>query len=198
MTQFSGDMREFARTTRLTLSDWRSPDEFEAILEDVRGRVIPYVLFKNPAWGFWRDAWTLGQFSTLSGADRLQLTTPSEQYPDGRVKVGSTILDVEVTEAMMPGRKRANEYAPDAPQARYDPVEDWDRRLDELPIALDRAIGKKLARLYGQKPTLLVYLNIGAYGDYREEEARSSIATIKERHAGSFQALHVLWGNKLV
>lgn len=92
----------------------------------------------------------------------------------------------------MPNRMRANEYAPDAPSMRHDPVEEWDRRLDELPKALDRVIGKKAGNRYGAPPTLVVYLNIEVYGGYRDAETRASIAIIMEQYAGSFTALHVL------
>lgn len=198
MAVSDGDLGELARTTRLSLSAWRSPDEFDGIMRNVRSQVTPYVLFKSPAWGFWRDAWALGRFAPLIGADQLQLTAPSEQYPDGRVRLGSEILDVEVTEAMMPGRKRADEYAPDAPRMQHDTAEACDRRRDELPKALDEAIGKKARKLYGQKPTLLVYLNIDADDGYREAETRTIIKRIKEQYAASFRGLHVLWGNELL
>ncbi len=198
MTDVSRDLAEVARTTRLALSAWHSPTDFTATVQTARDQAGPHVIFRTPAWSFWRDAWTLGRFAQLSSAERVQLTSAAEQYPDGRVQIGSEILDVEVTEAMMPDRRRANEYAPTAPRMRHDPVEEWDRRLDELPKALERVIGKKVEKLYGQKPTLLVYLNIGAYDGYREEETRGHIAAIKGRYATDFRSLHVLWGNELL
>jgi hypothetical protein len=194
----TADIRLLAANIEASLTIWQSPIKFQEIVETARNEVGPYVIFRTPAWKFWREAWTLGRFALISGASHVKLTADIEQFPDGRVKIGEETLDIEVTEAMMPDRRRASEYAPDAPRMLHDPVEEWDRRLDELPRVLDRAIRKKVERRYGQKPFLLVYLNIGAYEDYRDEETRSIIAAIKGQYEGEFRTLFVLWGNELM
>lgn len=192
------DLVQYARSRREKLSAWSTPADFEAVVEELRERVGAYTIFRKPMWSFWRDAWTLGRFAHLIGADAVQFPPVTEQYPDGRVKVGSETWDVEVTEAMMPDRRRANEYAPDAPTVRPDPVEGWDTRLDNLPHVLDRVIRQKANKQYKPPPTLVVYLNIGAYGDYREAETRSCVAETKAQYAGGFAAIHILWGQELM
>ncbi|MGX7709356.1 hypothetical protein [Methylobacterium sp. Gmos1] len=192
------DRQGHARETRASLSAWQTPSEFSAIVEDARDRVGAYVIFRSPAWSFWRDAWIISRFAELAQAHEVQLTGETEQYPDGRVRLGGETLNVEATEAMMPGRKRANEYAPHAPVARHDPSAGWDNRLDQIPGVLNRVISKKARLHYVPKPCLVVYLNIGVYGDYRDAETRTVIASIKERYAGSFTGLYVLRGGELL
>ncbi|MGU3284621.1 hypothetical protein [Methylobacterium mesophilicum] len=192
------DVRKHASEVRQNLSAWLTTAEFQAIVQDASEQVGPHTIFRTPAWSFWRDAWIIGRFADLIGADSAQLTSPTEQYPDGRVRTATGILEVEATEALMPRRKRANEYAPDAPDKRHDPQEEWDRRLDALPAVLDRAIRRKAERLYSQRSTLVVYLNIGAYGGYRRLETQASISAIKAQHASSFSGLHVFQGSVLL
>ncbi|KAA0124288.1 hypothetical protein CIW48_08145 [Methylobacterium sp. P1-11] len=192
------DVQKDASEVRQRLSEWLTTAEFQAIVQQASEQVGPHTIFRTPAWSFWRDAWIIGRFADLIGADRAQLTSQIEQYPDGRVRTATGILEVEATEALMPGRKRANEYAPDAPDILHDPQEEWDRRLDTLPSVLDRVICKKVGNRYGLRPTLVVYLNIGAYGSYRDAETRTSVANVKERYASSFTSLHVLRGDELL
>ncbi|SDN00150.1 hypothetical protein SAMN05216360_10529 [Methylobacterium phyllostachyos] len=65
------DAQEHAREVRESLSVWLTPIEFKAVVEDARARLGPHVIFRNPAWSFWRDAWTIGRFADLIHAEAV-------------------------------------------------------------------------------------------------------------------------------
>ncbi|WP_156648002.1 hypothetical protein [Methylobacterium sp. Leaf88] len=186
-----------AAEIRANLSIWMTPVAFDKQVREVADAVGPYTIFRSPKWSFWRDAWTLSQFASLSHADAVCLSGSTEQFPDGHVRRGGDVFGVEVTEAMMPGRRRAEEFSLSAPALREDPGEEWDRRLNALPDVLDSAISRKISKLYGAKPTLVVYLNISAYG-HRDSEMRSAIGQAKAKYVDQFSDLYVLWQSELV
>jgi hypothetical protein len=179
------------------LAVWQSPSAFQANVDELRQLVSAWEFFRIPALAFLREAWTLSQFASLSNATRLKLTRPEEQFPDGQVEAGSRILQVEIAEAILPGRRRAEEFHPDAPTLIDDPGEQWDLRLDALPGTLEKTIKKKLSKRYSPPPTLLVYLNISAYG-HRDAEMRRAIRRIKSHYAPEFDGLHILWQRELL
>jgi hypothetical protein len=182
---------------RLTLSDWQSPGAFLTNVDELLGRITAWELFHVPALGFLRDAWTLSQFASLSEVQRVRLSSPQEQFPDGQVEATGRIFQVEIAEAILPGRRRAEEFGPDAPTLIDDPGEQWDLRLDALPGTLEKTIKKKQNKRYSPPPTLVVYLNISAYG-HRDAEMRSAIGRIKQHYAPEFDGLHILWQRELL
>jgi hypothetical protein len=102
--------------------------------------------------------------------------------------------NVEATIALMPGRKMWQEYQPGA-KGELDGVENWEQRADAIPGALEKAIKDKIAKRYGSKLWLVVYLNMNDYG-IRQFETEQAIASIKERYADPSMQLFVIWKDK--
>lgn len=195
--ELSSFSMEDIASIKASLGEWQSPDEFVGCVSEAFEKVTPSEIFNIPALAFLRDAWTLGQFAKLSCCDSVQLAAPLEQFPDGRVRVKSETHEIEVTEALMPDRRRGEEFAPGAPAMRDDPGSEWDRRLDALPSVLERTILRKAKKAYSIKPYLVVYLNISAY-HHRDEEMRAAISEIKIKYCPEFSGLYILWQGELI
>ena len=58
-------------------------------------------------------------------------------------------------------------------------------------------IADKVAKHYGSRAWLVVYLNIGEWG-IRQAETELYIAQIKQKHANSFAGIFVIWKDKLL
>jgi hypothetical protein len=103
-----------------------------------------------------------------------------------------------VTSAHEPGRRLGDEYR-FASEATLDPVDNWEKRAATIPAALEKAIGDKIAKNYGDcgRMWLVVYLNINEYG-IRQAACEASIAAIKRRLSPAFGNLFVLWKDKLI
>jgi hypothetical protein len=137
--------------------------------------------------------------ATHKPVDQVRLADPSEQWPDGYVKIGDKVENVEATIAMMPGRQMWDEYQPSDGELilEHVPVEDWEKRAEAILHALEKAINDKIQKRYSSKMWLVVYLNIGSWG-IRQAEIECSIAEIKQRYEASFDGLFVLWNDKLL
>lgn len=179
---------------RAALSAWQPPATFAARNSRFIDRLTRGEFFNVPALGFLRDAWTLSKFGALAKAEEVRLSL--ESFPDGHASVAGQVLDIEITEAIMPGRRRGQEFLPDGPQMEEDPGHEWDRRIDALPGVLQYAIQRKAAKAYGNSPTLLVYLNITAYR-YREKECLEAISRLIAQHGANFAGLYVIWQGEL-
>lgn len=182
---------------RLSLTTWQSPDGFRTAVDELFDQVTAEEFFSVSALGFFRDAWTLSRFAHLIGATKVRLSGTREQFPDGHVEVDGKKLQIEIAEAILPGRRRAEEFHRDAPTLIDDPSEQWDLRLDALPGTLEKAIKRKLNKHYTPAPTLVVYLNITAYG-HRDAEMRSAIRRVKQLYNPMFEGLHILWQGELL
>jgi hypothetical protein len=182
---------------RRVLASWHAPAAFDAAVSEFKRRLTHAEFFNVPALGFLRDAWTLGRFACLAPEVVSVRMEPSE-FPDGyaKLKTGDT-LEIEVTEALMPDRRRGEEFLPGMPTVTHDPGEEWDRRLDALPGVLDATIARKAGKRYSRSLTLLVYLNISAYG-HREDEMIGAIAEVRERWCSHFAGVRILWQDHLV
>lgn len=179
---------------RSDLTGWQPPAEFRGKVLRFRERVTRGEFFNVPALGFLRDAWTLGKFGELADAEHVRLSADS--FPDGHAKLGTRVLDIEITEAIMPDRRRGQEFLPGTPQAVEDPGHEWDRRIDALPEVLRQTIERKVSKAYATRPSLVVYLNITAYR-HREDECLKAIARHIEHHRPSFAGLYVIWQDQL-
>lgn len=179
---------------RAGLTEWQSPDAFNGLLSGFVDRLTRGEFFNVPALAFLRDAWTLGKFGNLARADAVRLSP--ESFPDGYADIGEKRLDIEITEAIMPDRRRGQEFLPGTPQMVEDPGHEWDRRIDALPGVLADTILRKAQKRYSLAPTLVVYLNITAYG-HRDEECRTAIRGAISAYSGSFACLYVIWQNEL-
>lgn len=183
-------------TAHFSLTVPRAPDNFQAAVKALHRRTTSKVLFNNPRQRFLLDAWTLAEFAVrLKTADKAWLAGPNDQWPDGFVRVDGAVKSVEVTMALMPGRKVGKEYQTDD-GIEDDPVEDWIARADAIPGALEAAIQKKIAKRYGSGVWLVIYLNLNDYG-IRQQQTELVIAQVKQKHANAFDALFVLWKDKV-
>lgn len=184
------------RDVHASLSAWHSPAKFQATVKTLHRRSSPKMIFNNPRQKFLLDAWTLAKFAVrLKAVDQVRLSGPNEQWPDGYVRADGKIKNVEITIALMPGRKMGEEYKVDT-GIEFDPVEDWVARADAIPQALEKAIGKKIAKRYGSGAWLVVYLNLDEYG-IRQNQTELVIAQVKRQHAQAFVGLFVLWKDKI-
>jgi hypothetical protein len=173
-----------------------APRDFHASVKTLHRRTTSKVLFNNPRQKFLLDAWTLAEFAIrLKLADQVWLSRPDDRWPDGFVRVGGAVKNVEVTIADMPNRRMGMEYRTDR-GSEFDPVEDWIARADAIPEALETAIRRKIAKHYGSGFWLVVYVNLGEYG-IRQQQTELIIAQVKQKYASAIEALFVLWKDKL-
>jgi hypothetical protein len=176
------------------LAQWHLPIDFRRAVHNLFQRCRGPE-FKKPEQ-FLLNAWTLARFVRHKPVGEIRLAVPSVQWPDGYVKIDRTIENVEVTSAMMPGREMWKEHQIDNGTWSHDPVENWVKRADAIPGALEEAIRRK-AKRYSSRMWLVVYLNIPEWG-IRQVEIERAIAEIKQRYANSFDQLFVLWKDKLL
>lgn len=181
---------------RANLSQWLSPDDFGSLVGRLCKACRAADFFNEPTISFLRDAWVLAEFARHKKVDRVRLSHPRDQWPDGFVESGGVSVNVEITSASIAGRKLGKEYRFPG-KTELDPVDDWVQRANAIPAALDKAILDKAAKRYSSPVNLVVYLNIDEYG-IRQEAIEAEIAAIKHRHASSFQGLHILWKDKLL
>lgn len=151
-------------------------------------------VIQHPGASFPAGSLDAGRFATLSDAESVRLG--DDRFPDGFVRMGRRVIEVEVTEAIMPDRRRGLEFLPGTPQIEEDPFEEWTRRLNALPAVLAKTVLKKANKSYAGRPVLVVYLNITAYG-HREAEMIVAIEAVLLQFAGRFGGLHVLWQGRL-
>ena len=94
----------------------------------------------------------------------------------------------------MDERRRGAE--PDTPGLQQDPVENWRKRFEAIPGAMDRVITKKMTKEYQPEVSLVIYVNLGCYGAYVEQGLpilRDASAPAKDR----FKNIFVLWEGSL-
>jgi hypothetical protein len=171
-----------------------TPATFVDQVINFKDQIPSEVFFNLPACGIVRDAYTVGHFALLAGADavRLELT----DWPDGVVRFGKDLINVEATEALEPNRLRGDEYRVKDDTIQADPVEDWHHRADALPKTLEAAIQKKNLKHYSSRSVLVVYIGFGFYG-IRQSETEAAIRDCQARLRGRFDAIRVLWSGKL-
>src|SRR4051794_10604615 len=139
-----------------------SPREFERKVQLLEQKIESSQRFRSTELKFLRDdAWILAQFAVLKNAEKVRLAKKTERFPDGFVKVNGQLLNVEVTEADKPGRKRGDEYKTAAAAITIESIND----ADDVARALENAIEKKVRKNYAPPaPTLVVNLNLGVHG----------------------------------
>jgi hypothetical protein len=122
------------------------------------------------------------------------------EYPPGYAFRGKTEVSLAVRPKMSRSRspicrdaKWARSIAPTAYRVRSG------RGLglsNAIPQALEMAIRKNVAKRYGSRLWLVIYLNLNDYG-IRQRQTELIIAQVKQKHASAFNALFVLWKDKL-
>ncbi|HWX83302.1 MAG TPA: hypothetical protein VNZ48_06855 [Xanthobacteraceae bacterium] len=181
-------------TAQAQLSKWQAPAEFVQATNTLCDRCGSEDWFNRPHLKFLHDAYVLAEFAFLTRVDSVRLADSSEQWPDGYVKVGGKAHNVEIT-STHGGRKLGQEYR-DVKEPTLDPVTNWVARAESIPHHLDAAISAKSKKKYGSPCWLVVYLNINER-DIRQTETERAIAAIKARYSESFEAITVLWKEKL-
>ncbi|MCK1618043.1 hypothetical protein IVA96_15600 [Bradyrhizobium sp. 159] len=96
----------------------------------------------------------------------------------------------EVTEADMDGRRRGDEI--DLHALEPDPVENWQRRFEAIPAALNRVVAKKVSKDYPPGVSLVIYLNLGCYGAYTAE-GLPIISESTSAARAKFRSVFVMW-----
>jgi hypothetical protein len=180
---------ETLKAWRAELSQWAQPDVFRSRVDELKVPLLRDRLFFHQAGlEFLRDAWTAGRVATALSCDAVRLV--SAPQPDFEVRCEDQIQQFEATEADMDGRRRGDE--PEQPGPQYDPVENWRRRFEAIPAALDRVVAKKVGKEYPPNVGLVIYLNLGCYGAYVDEGVpilRQGTAPAKDK----FKLVFVMW-----
>jgi hypothetical protein len=116
------------------------------------------------------------------------------------VRIAAHEYSVEITMALTPGRKLGAEYR-FGTETEFDPVANWIDRTKDIPTALEEAIKRKVSKCYDPPIWLVIYFNINNYGtplpSTPQDETETAIASLKPRHARSFDGIFVLWNGKL-
>jgi hypothetical protein len=190
----AGRFAEYLKHARPWFEEWRSPDAFGRRLYQINRLMDGEFLFNRQNLQWYREALTLVDYAKLIGPHRIRLT--SQVRPDAYViwDTGSAV-PIEITEVMEPGRIRGHEYRPQNRGLKFDPVENWHKRLDAIPIAIREAIQKKEHRNYPAHTTLLVYLNISGHG-VRQPETEHEIRAILAKPS-KFAVIDVIWQGRL-
>jgi hypothetical protein len=187
---------EWRQAALEVLTIWQRPGKFRTNVERLVSRCSSRDFFNDPKLKFLHDAWTLSELVRHKRVAEVRLAPQDDRWPDGYVRTrNGRVVNVEVTIALMPGRKMGEEYKFER-EIELDPVENWNARADAIPDALETAIKKKVAKQYSSRGWLVVYLNLSEYG-IRQRETEQIIHEEKCRHRDAFDQVLVLWKDKL-
>jgi hypothetical protein len=177
-----------------SLSRWRLPADFRAAVHALTKRCRAPDWFDRPDLKFLHDSFVLAEVVIHVPVDQVRLAVPTDRWPDGYVRVDNKEHNVEVTSAHG-GRKLGAEYKnvtkPELVLSIAVPVGKVERDLDA-------AIQAKVDKHYGSRSWLVVYLNINDWFGIRQAESESAIDRVKLKHAQSFDAIYVLWKDKVL
>ena len=187
--------------TYIELGAWSSPLDFKRRVDSVKVKSCDY--WTSRRFNSLREAWVLAEFALLIKADRVRLNLTENSPADGYVKISGDCREVQITEALKPGREIGNEYK-SGPKYRVLTCEEIND-ADDVAEALTGAIEKKIKRYgsirsqHASRPMLVVSLELGVHGRQEEElRLQSQIAVLKERYAAHFGGIYVLQSGKLV
>ncbi|RZN35605.1 hypothetical protein [Bradyrhizobium sp. Leo121] len=179
-------------TWEAELANWMQPPEYRHRLDEILRSIPRSIFFRQAGLTFLRDAWIASRVADALSSDAVRLV--SADRPDFEVQTKGQIDQFEATEADMDGRRRGDE--PNGSAIRQDPVEDWRKRFEAIPAALDRVISKKLSKEYRPDTNQVIYINLGCYGAYVDEGLpilRKGTFPAKD----AFRHLFVLWEGTL-
>jgi hypothetical protein len=177
---------------QVDLSEWKQSAAFRDRVDEIAQSIPRGTFFRQAGLTFLRDAWIASRVADALSSDMVRLM--SDERPDFEIQIKGQIEQFEATEADMDGRRRGAE--PDGPTVQMDPVENWRKRFEAIPAALDRVITKKLNKEYRPEVGLVVYVNLGCYGAYVEE----GLPILCDGTAGAkdrFKRVLVLWEGTL-
>ncbi|MBR1198979.1 hypothetical protein JQ634_28410 [Bradyrhizobium sp. AUGA SZCCT0240] len=170
------------------LSEWAASEVFRTRIDQIARSIPRGTFFRQGGLAFLRDAWIASRVACALQSDMVRLVTSPR--PDFEIQVDGQTLQFEATEADMEGRRRGDE--PDDPHPRMDPVENWRRRFEAIPAALDRVVSRKLKKEYPPGVSLAIYVNLGCYGAFIEE----GLPILRDHTAAArakFKSVFVLW-----
>ncbi len=178
------------------LGTYRPPKEFLRIVQPEIEKVTSDEFFRRPKYKLLQEAWILEKFGTQIGAESIRMEL--ENWPDAYAIIDGTKFPIEITEAINPGRRRADEYAnwKDG-EVRMDPIEEWKTRVITSIQAVKNVIQKKLAKNYSARCSLLIYMsNCGSYGVY-DHLIRDALPEMTKPAKQKFENVWVLWNGNL-
>jgi hypothetical protein len=183
------------------LCDWRTPKTLARVLSGMRRSYSAEALFTAPTLNKrHREIWAAVTFCEAASARKVRMTRDDSLGSDFEVmQRDGSIVRLQFTEAMMPDRRRGDEYRERARSAEdntHDPFGDWYFRRQHIRSALEKEIINKAAKNYPPNIGLLIYLNIGTYGVWRREIEREMIEA-SELHGSRFRSIWVLWHGRL-
>jgi len=144
-----------------------------------------------------RNAYVAGLFACIwqdaCGPCEVQLVPESEQFPDAKLKTGSTVLDLEVTMALGANKKMFKEWREGRAKAKRGEIvysESTEQRQANAREAIPRVVGEKAGRHYTASPklTLLVYADDGRALSPKE------MAELTEPWKDCFRDIYLLCG----
>ena len=150
------------KQARKVLAEWHSPGAFRDAVHTLHKRCNSPDFFIRPDLKFLHDAFVIAEFTARQSVSQVRLAGPSDQWPDGYVRVGGKDHNVEVT-SEHGGRKLGDEYR-HVSAPTLDPVDNWVERGRKIPDALVKAIEAKVKKRYASPFWLVVYLNINEHG----------------------------------
>ena len=182
------------RIEREKLEAWCTPQEFHNKVDALAAKFSLEDRFNSPRLAFLREAILLTEFALKSGATSVRLAAESDQFPDGYVTVqGTKTLKVEVTEADHEDRRRGDEYK-DGGEAKE---RNDSEGVNVIAKELERVIQKKARKRYNPKPTLVVWLNLDKL-EIEESDVVAVLENTRNKYAGSFEKIFVLWRGKVL
>jgi hypothetical protein len=135
-----------------------------------------------------------------TGARALRLRPEGKLEPDIDIRLrNGRVLSFQKTIADIEGRKMGKEHRDwvrSGGKPRHDPVGNWWTRRQQVGPALTRAIGRKAAEGYPPETRLLIYLNLGTYGTWRDE-IEADIVRFSAPGLQWFASVWVLWDGRL-
>lgn len=183
------------------LYEWRSAKTFARVLAGVRSTYSAMDLFTVPALNrSHRELWAVREVCRKASARKAQMTREDGKSSDFDVMLrDGTRLRLQFVEADVPGRRRGDEYrmlAGMPNRVEADPYSEWVARRSTIPEALENCIRSKATKGYPADVSLLIYLNIGTYGEWSTEIEREMIAAARKFGSG-FRSVWVIWSGKL-
>jgi len=177
---------------RSELSNWTQPASFRSRVDEICLAIPRKVFFRQAGLTFLRDAWIASRVADALSSESVRLV--SSERPDFEIRNAGEVDGFEATEADMGERRRGTE--PDTLCPQPDPVENWRKRFEGIPTALNRVIAKKLRKDYPPHVSLVVYVNLGCYGAFVREGLpvlRQGTSLAKDK----FRRVFALWEGAL-
>lgn len=191
--------------------EWRDPQEYLdasrlSMIEIRKKEILPngrHQLFLQNNWKYLLEVWASGMFASIASVKnkiRVRLGE-GDQSPDFYIEHKNSVLDFELTECDLIGRKRGNEYRNvrnrqelvclDNPDALFD---DSHHIRQQLPMAVQ----KKCEKHYNPKRNLLIYINVGMDGQEKPPIPDHELQVMTKSASTEFNSTWLLWENYIM